>query len=157
VFHYQNIQRDLITLEKRSVIRKSLLTAVQNDYPKLPEKVIFFTQSDRSYYGMPTSEPTLPVQSGFGRMLLIWYQKTENFPGCLYSDQFLHDFISQGYRYCDNRGFGYFRDYQKLIEAVRSNNIPLENIIAFSWTSENETFVDMTAEFRKRLRQDALH
>ncbi|MBI5153349.1 MAG: hypothetical protein HZA36_02720 [Parcubacteria group bacterium] len=153
-FHFQGIQKDLATLEKRSAIRKSLLTNVQHDYPRLPERVIFFTQSDRSYYGMPPDEPTLPVQSGFGRMLMIWYQENEKFPGCLYSDLFLHDLIAQGYRYCDNRGFGYFRDYNKLIDSIKSNNIPVKNIIAYSWISNNESFVDITAEVRKKLQRN---
>ncbi len=154
LFNYQSVQKDLALLEKRSIVRRSLLTTVQKDYPALPERVIFFTQSDRSYYGLPADEPTLPVQSGFGRMLMIWYQRTENFPACFYDSLFLHDLIAQGYRQCEGRGFGYFRNYQKLLEAMKANLLTGDNVIAYSWTAQTETFADITETFRKNLRRD---
>ena len=67
-------------LKSTGQMRKSLLTRVERDNPVLPNRVIIYTQSDRPYYGMSESEKILPVQSGFGRMVMVWYQQKQVFP-----------------------------------------------------------------------------
>ena len=135
----------------RAFSGKGFLTTIEEAYPKFPQKVIFFTQSDSSYYGLPKEEKVLPIQSGFGRMLLVWYQDKEKFSGCLYENLFLHGLLSQGYKQCDVRGFGYFRDYDKLAEAVRQNQIQPENIIAYSWNGKTQKFTSITEQIRRKL------
>lgn len=141
VFHIYSTRTYLKNLQAISSTRKTLLTTIQSSYKQLPKKVIFYTQSDTTYYGMPDTEKILPVQMGFGKMLMIWYQKTEQFPGCLYEGQFLIQLLEQGYRECDGRGFGYFRDYDKLMKTVRENNISIDAIIAYSWNGKTQTFM----------------
>ena len=152
--HVYAIKKHLGGLEKVSTQRKMFLTKVQSSYPHLPQKVVFFTQSDSAYYGMPDNEKMLPVQIGFGRILIIWYQKTERFPGCLYEGRFLLNILEEGYRFCEGRGFGYFRDYDKLVAAVRANDIKPEEIIAYSWEKRRENFTDITEKVRNILKQD---
>lgn len=151
VFHWGNIQKDLKKIQELGQLRKSFLVQIQEKYPKLPDKVIFYTQSDTAYYGLPISEKILPVQSGFGRMLMIWYQERERFPGCLYEEQFLYPLLSQDYQECQGRGFGYFRDYLELEKAVKENKISPENVIAFSWDSKAKKFEDITKQIINKL------
>ena len=127
---------------------------MKSSYPSLPQNVIFFTQSDTAYYGMPDNEKSLPVQIGFGKMLMIWYQKEENYPRCMYEGQFLLHLLEEGYRNCEDSGFGYFRDYAKLLNAVKTNNIPVGNVISYSWNGKTEEFRDITIEVQDRLRKE---
>ena len=155
-FHIKTIQKDIKNLKVISDLRRSFLIQIQTSYPELPQKVIFYTQSDACYYGLPEEEKTLPVQSGFGRMLMIWYQEKENFPGCLYEDQFLHDLISQGYQECQGRGFGYFRDYNQLKEALRENNLSVDDVFAFSWKGKAEEFKGVSQQIREKLQNEKI-
>lgn len=149
--HIKLVWRDLALLKMRSDLRKSFLVTVKNAYPVLPKKAVFYLQSDQAYYGMPTEEKNLPVQSGFGRMLMVWYQDKENFPRCFYKDVFLFDLVAQGYRECDDRGFGYFRDYNQLKETLRENNLLVDDVFAFSWKGKTEEFKNITDELRDKL------
>lgn len=137
--------------------RKSFLTTIVSSHPTLPPHVVFYTQSDTAYYGMPDNEKILPVQIGFGKMLMVWYQKHERFPGCLYQGQFLLGLLEQGYRNCDGRGFGYFREYTTLVNAVAANRIPVGNVISYSFRGKTGGFTDITDEIRAKLTKDSTH
>jgi len=152
--HMYIIKMKLVDLEKVSIQRKMILTKIQTSYPNLPQKIVFYTQSDSAYYGMPDNEKMLPMQIGFGRILITWYQKGERFPGCLYEGRFLLNLLEEGYRFCEGRGFGYFRDYDKLVAEVGANDIKPEEIIAFSWEKQKGKFTDITEKFRSTIKQD---
>lgn len=138
-----------------SNVRKYVLESIKKSYPKLPQKVVFYTQSDTAYYGMPIEEKALPVQVGFGWMLLVWYQKDEKFPVCLFDfEPEAFHMLTQRYRECDERGFGYFRDYDKLINAIRENNISADSIIAYFWKGKTKDFKDITKQLRIKIKKD---
>ncbi len=153
LFHVFSVRTYLDNLKKISVQRKAFLTTIQSSYQRLPQQVIFFTQSDTAYYGMPDTEKNLPVQVGFGKMLMVWYQKKEQFPSCLYEDHFLLDLLSQGYRYCDGRGFGYFRQYDKLLATLKENKLLPEDVIAYSWNGKTQKFTSITGDIRRKLKE----
>lgn len=154
LFHSFSIQQDIRKLVEVGTTRKHLLTTIERAYTKLPQKVVFYTQSDRSYYGLPEEERILPVQSGFGRMLMVWYQDKEGFPGCLYEQQFLHDLIAEGYRFCSGRGFGYARKYETLLQIMRDNKISGVNVIGYSWNGKTQEFRDITVVLREKTDTD---
>lgn len=155
VYHFHAIKTYLNNLAEIGTQRKTFLTDIKSSYPKLPKNVIFFIQSDTAYYGMPDNEKIIPVQVGFGKMLMIWYQKDEHFSGCMYEGQFLLKLLEESYRYCEGRGFGYFRKYDKLVNAVKVNNIFAESIIAYSWSGREESFTDITKTIREKLSAGA--
>ena len=156
LFHFLNLELDLSKLKEISIVRRSFLEKIYSDYPTLPEDVIFLTISDRPYYGMPEKEKILPVQVGFGKMIMIWYQDTEKFPSCLYDQQFLLGLLSQDYKDCGGRGFGYFRDYTGLIETIRFKDLKQENVISYSWDGQNQEFKNITSEIRSRVKKDLM-
>lgn len=154
LFHIYQIKSKVKDLEVIGTQRKAFLTTIYSSYPNLPQRVVFFAQSDTAYYGMPDNEKTLPLQIGFGKMLMIWYQKEEKFPGCLYDNNFLISMLDEGYKECEERGFGYFREYKKLKKSVNENNIPIDNIIAYSWSGRRNTFNDITNKIKLQLTKD---
>lgn len=153
--HLTSTRTEIDRLVRMSTVRKHILESMIRSYPKLPQKVLFYTQSDTAYYGMPIEEKALPVQINFGLILLVWYQKDENFPPCLFdfNPQAFH-MLAQRYIECEGRGFGYFRDYDKLIVAIKENNIPLDNVISYSWNGKKEKLIDVTSQIRMKIKQE---
>lgn len=134
--------------------RKYILNQITSAYRRLPPKTIIFITSNRSYYGLPDDEKIPPFQSGLGQTLLVWYYQVEKFPNAFYENRFLWDIKSQGYREFGNRGFGYFRDYQKLKEEVIKNKLSFESVIAFEWDYYTNTLTDTTEKIRSKLKNE---
>jgi hypothetical protein len=155
VYHTIIIRSDIMNLVKLGNQRKKILESIKTDHPTLPaRKVIFYTKSNTTYYGLSNNDKILPVQSGFGNMLAVWYYKEKNLPSCIYKGEFLYDILSQDYRECNGRGFGYFRDYDRLKQSVIVNSVPINNIISYSWNGNTEDLKDISDETRKRLSAD---
>lgn len=154
-FHIVSIKNELYKQMQIGFLRKGVLEQIYLDYPRLPQKAIFYVESDRPYYGLPEGENILPFQSGFGQTLLVWYNdKGNSFPVCMFLDQYLYVQVSQGYRECQDRGFGYFRKKKDLRLAVLENNIEPKNIIGFSYNSSNNSLIDITSTVREELKNE---
>lgn len=138
---------------ENGLLRKSVLKQIKKDYPKLPDRVVFYTESDKSYYGLPADEQILPFQSGLGQTLLIWYYPTENFPIDFLKNRFLWEIRDQGYKEIEGRGFGYFRNFDLLKKTVKDYNIDLNSIVGFSWRSKTNTLLDISSEAKERLKK----
>ncbi len=152
-FHGYKIKADIGRQVDVGQLRKSILVQIYKTYPNLPEKVIFYTESDKAYYGLPPEEKILPFQSGFGQTLLVWYNnRGEEFPACFFKEKFLYVLLSEDYKFCQGREFGYFRKLELLNEAVKENNLPKESIIAFSYDSTNQSLIDITLKIRQQLK-----
>lgn len=155
LIHIKNIRNDIDQLVSVSQLRKSILNQIIADYPHLPEKVIFYTESDATYYGLPDEEKILPFQTGFGQTLLIWYHQHDNkFPLCMFTNQYewLYQIEDQGYQYCQGRGFGYFRKMNELKTALKENNLSTESVIAFQFRAKDNSLEDIAEKIRKRLK-----
>jgi len=151
------IRQDLRILAERSIVRKNILTSIVSVYPKLPENVIFYIESDTAYYGFAPEDTILPFQSGIGQTLLVWYYaQGERWPACFfdYNKDYLYALESQDYKGCGGRGFGYFRSYTKLLDALREHNISSEAVIAFRWVGGERRLVDETKKIREAIARD---
>ncbi len=140
-------------LYQRGNTREIILKKIKNEYPSLPEKVIFYTESDKSYYGLAEDRKILPFQSGFGQTLLVWYYQEALFPKEFYTDRFLWEMTSEGYKEINGRGFGYFRDLEMLKKTVKKYNIPSSSILAFSWVDNKGSLTDISEEIRKKINE----
>ncbi len=131
--------------------RQAILTRIKEDYPRLPLKSLFYTESDTSFYGLAPTERILPFQSGFGQTLLVLYQSNEKFPRGFFDGEFLWDIKDEGFAEFDNRSFGYFRDFNSLAKLVQDKKLSLESIISFKFDSSQGNVQDITGEVRGRL------
>lgn len=151
-----NIWGNWITSEnlyKQGQERLKILNTVKEEYPKLTREIIFYTESDSSFYGLSPSERVLPFQSGFGQTLLVWYHKEENFPKELFHNKFLWGITEEGFKKVENRGFGYFRNFEKMANIISQNNISLDNVVAFKFVSKQGIMVtNISEEIQGRLK-----
>ena len=135
-------------------LRIEILNSIKKSYPTLPEKVIFYTDSNKSYYGLPDEDKIIPFQSGLGQTLLLWYYSDEKFSKVFFENKYLWGILSDGYKEIDDRGLGYFRDFERLKNAVNDNNLNPESVIAFRWDYYTNTLTDITREIRSKLKNE---
>ena len=124
-----SLKNEVKVIADRGKIRKNILTQVKRDYPVLPPKVVFYIESDSSYYGLPEEVKILPFQTNFGSTLFIWYLPTEKFPKEMVDKGWLFsDLTAEGYKEIGGRGFGYFWDITKLKKVVLEKNLSPEMV-----------------------------
>lgn len=150
--HILVLRSQIDNLTKVGRQRKQLLWEIKAHYPDLPEKVVFYIESDKAYYGLPPEEKTVPFQSGFGQTLLVWYHQEEVFPREFFQERFLWEITDQDYKQVETRSFGYFRKLDLLKQAIEEYNIPSNAVIAFTWKSETNVLVDITDGVREELK-----
>lgn len=152
VFNVLSIRKNIEREIKQADTRKEVLSQIQEAYPKLPDKAVFYIESDSSYYGLPIDEKIMPFLSGFGQTLLVWYDgHGENFPACFFKDKYLYAIIEEGYKECEGRGYGYFRKFDSLKLATRRFNMDPNNIISFKFSSKENKLEDISLQVKKQL------
>lgn len=145
------LNQNLSNFVKVSSVRRDILNHITKVVPQLPQKVVVYTQSSQSYYGLPEEKKIMPFQSGFGQTLLVWYYKRNEFPKGFFRDRFLWEIDSQGYKEIDEAGFGYFRDLDLLKETIKQYNLPKESVVGFYWDGKKEVIRDISEEIRTKI------
>ncbi len=149
--NFFSLWKNLETFNIKGSERKQILLTIKQAYPDLPDKALFYFESDTAYYGLAEEIKIPPFQSGFGQTLLAYYWEQEQYPKEFYENRFLWDITSQGYKKAGERGFGYFRDFETLKNFVLENNIPFDSIFAFSWSDKDKKVLNISQEVRGRL------
>jgi len=136
---------------QKAAVRENIIQRIDNAYPSLPKKVVFYTESDTPYYG--SSIPSMPFQTGFGRTLLVWYgTKSGDRPTDFMKDEFLYLSNDQGYREINDYGFGYFTDLDKLEATVKEYKLSPDSVIAFAYSGKDNSLKDISREVRKKIK-----
>ena len=135
-------------------VRKTILVQIKEENQKLPDRVIFYVESDKSYYGMPETEHIMPFQTNFGLNLFTWYAPTESFPSGFVDENyrfFLSALTEEGYREIGLRGFGYFRSFEFMKQAVQDNHLSSDFVIAYRYNSGTGLLENISGEIRQKL------
>lgn len=139
-----------IDLGKTGSVRKSILAQISKNDLKEDQNVIFI-ESDSSFYGLSEKVRTLPFQNGFGKTLATFLHGRIYIPDEVYKNpDILWPIESQGYFGDASRGFGYFRDYTKLVEVLEEKGLPLSAVTAF--TFKEGVLVNTTTQIRSKLK-----
>jgi|WetSurSiteA1Bulk_404760.scaffolds.fasta_scaffold04854_2 hypothetical protein len=142
----QSVSKALLKQVELGRTRKNILSQIKNHWPTLPKRVVFYTESDKAYYGLPSEVKIMPFQSGFGQTLLVWYQGKEKFPSEFNLNDFLWNIDSQGYKEIGDRGYGYFRDKRLLFKTIKDANLSAESIISLSFNSTYNKVSDISKD-----------
>lgn len=122
--------------------RKNILLSLSNLYPNLPQKPVFFIQSNADYYVVGNR---LPFQQGNGYTLLVWYyyKSFDVVPKELLQEGFLWDILDQGYKEVGDKGFGYYSDSNTLKKDIQDKKVRKENIVALFYNSQSKTLTKL--------------
>lgn len=146
------LEKELKILAERGTERKKILYEIKNRYPVLPKKVILYMVSDTSFYGLPEEVKIFPFETNFGYTLMVWYLPTEHFSRVLVNQPgFLYQLTDEGYKEDEERGFGYFRNFDLMIKAVQENKLQEESIIAYRYDSSSKNLIDITGQVREEI------
>jgi len=146
------LEKELAFMANRGTERKQILYQIKSLYPTLPEKTVFYMVSDTSFYGLPESEKMFPFETNFGYTLMVWYLPTEHFSRVLVNQPgFLYQLTDEGYKEDEERGFGYFRNFDLMIKAVQENKLQEESIIAYRYDSSSKNLIDITGQVREEI------
>jgi hypothetical protein len=133
------IRQEIGRIIRISSTRIRVINGLTALYPTLPEKTIIYAQGDM-----------LPFQSGTGQMLMVLYRDRQDFTP-LFQNYFLWGLNEQGYKEVEEKGFGFFTDFQQLMTAYCQNNLSPENVFAYSFDEKSVAMRDTSQEVRLRL------
>lgn len=152
VFSLFSLENSLSKIVKEGQVREAILQQIKSEYPVLAKKTIFYTESDKSFYGLPYDEKILPFQSGLGQTLMVWYQNSHQLPKEFFINDYLWDIGAQDYKEVNGVGFGYYRDFEKMKKTILQYNLPIDSVIGYRYDSKSNQLKDMTVEVQARLR-----
>lgn len=129
--------------------RRHIISFIKKATGPLPEKAVIYTEtSNYGYAGQAAF--LLPFQNGLTTTFRVLYQNHDQDYRKLAEVQgYLWDLLAQGYDEVDGVGFGYFRDYDKLLETIKEKKLPVESVYAFRYADEE--MADLTRIMRDRL------
>jgi len=142
------IKKDLYSDYQTGSQRKEIFTKVTEKVPRLSAKSVFYTESDYYYDSV---HHILPLQSGFGEMLMVNYVSKKQLNPRFLDDDFLWGIFSEGYKEIDGQGFGHFNNFDLLQNSLQKYAIPLENVYAFRWGKG--ILSDISIETRTKLKK----
>ena len=137
-------------------LRLNIIRSIESSISIIPQKLIIYTESDKSYYGLPAEEKTLPFQSGFGQTMLVFLNQKGKFPKEFFPGDYLWDIKSQGYKEFQGRGFGYFRNFDMMVKVIEEYKLEKESVIAYRFESSSNTLIDITKEVRAKIGTEVL-
>lgn len=145
-FHSAKICQHIEEKIKVGDEQKAILSEIKKAYPKIGRKSIFYVE--------PLMYPTF--YSGFGHTLMVVYAQEEQLNPKFFKDYFLWNIWEQGYREIEGNGFGYFRRYSKLIEAIKEFRLSSENVYAFRYDKQTKKLKNITDEIKKRMKYSGM-
>ncbi len=148
-FHIKVIKDEISYQVKIARVRLYILNTIKQTHPTLSNKNIFYIIGNQDYY---ISNNPLPMQQGMGYTLMVWYYDTKKIPSALLNDNFIWNIGSQGYKEINGAGFGYFSDFNTLLETYKKYDLLPEKVISFYWDGKKEKLIDTSVKIRTFLK-----
>ena len=145
-FHSAKIRQHIEEKIRVGDEQKAILSEIKKAYPKIGRKSIFYVE--------PLMYPTFSC--GFGRVLMTVYAYEGQINPGFFKNDFLWDIWGQGYREIEGNGFGYFRQYSKLVEAIREFQLSPENLYAFRYDKQRKKLKNITDEMKNRMKYSGM-
>lgn len=145
-FHSARIHQHIEEKIRVGDEQKAILSGIKKAYPKIGRKSIFYIE--------PLLYPTF--YAGFGHILMVVYAQEDQLNPKFFEVDFLWDIWGQGYREIEGNGFGYFRQYSKLAEAIKEFHLSPENVYAFRYDRQTKKLENITDEIKNRMKYSGM-
>ncbi len=157
VFNLFFLEKELMFYARQGTERRNILNQIKKWYPILPDKTIVYTESDTSFYGMPEDVKILPFEINFGYTLMVWYLPEMNYDRELIKlGAFLYGIKDEGYLEVNGKGFGYFRNLDKLKDAISLYDLKTRSLFAIKYDSDKKEVVNISQEVSRLIENDDL-
>jgi len=140
--------------------RRLIVQKLQKEVGPVPNKLILYTTSNKSYYGF--AEWMLPFQTPVAQMLPVIFSREYNSQGVSYAPDFFADqymtgfskgLVAQGYYEKDGYGLGYFLEKNPLIKTLEQYEYSADMVYAFRYDGDGHSFENITGSFRADITQ----
>lgn len=127
--------------------RREIINQVKSYMPVLPEKTVFFFETD----GLSAFGPSLPFYTSVPQAFAVSYYDKSPLP-----DDFLikplFNAKPEGYLYKNGRGLGYYTSKKNLSQALLQKKFEISDIYAFYYKSLEGKLFDTTLQTRKEMQ-----
>jgi len=123
--------------------RREVVTQLKKYLSNLPQKVVFYTETD----GLSAYGPNLPFQTSVPQALTVVYYDSNPLPDSFF-DKPLFEGRGQGYLYSEGRGFGYYTSKKNLSRVLLTNKFKTSDIYAYYYKAEEVQLLDITNKVR---------
>ncbi len=128
--------------------RKNFLVSVKRLLPRLNEKTILYFTGSQDFY---TADNKVPFQLGPGYILMTWYYDTGAIPSSFIREEFLSHLFAQGYKEDKGKGFGYYRDFEKLRQDTEKYHFYPTDIYSFYYVASEKKLINISERIRADL------
>lgn len=145
---------NILKLNLRSVIddggypRKQVIAQFKKSVPTLPQKAIFFVQTD----GLGAYGQTLPFLTSVPQVLTVVYYDKNHLPNSFFNT-FIFDAKPEGYLYSEGRGFGFYNTKKALSEALLENKFSVEDVYSFYYHTNEIKLDNVTSSVRDEMKK----
>ncbi len=135
---------------------KTVLSNLKRVHPNLSKNTIFYIKCINDChrngdFGI-SDKNVLPFQSGPGMNFLVMYSvghEKEWAP--FFTEEFLFQSFSEGYKKIGDRSYGYFVTESKLEDTLLKNHLSKDIVVALEVDEKNFEFKDISLEFKNSL------
>ncbi len=145
---YTWIQKDITLQVALGNERKNFLVSVKRLLPHPNEKTILYFTGSQDFY---TADNKVPFQLGPGYILMTWYYDTGRVPSRFIREEFLSHLFAQGYEEENGKGFGYYRDFEKLRQDTEKYQFHQTDIHAFYYDANEKELRNISEKVRADL------
>lgn len=137
--------------KQRSEQRKQILDQIISFHPRIPKHTVIYVECISETNCIPNGL-VLPFQSGVGQMLMVLYSKeNEKAFAPFFKDFYLWDWEAQGYKELNDVGFGYYRQYDVLVNDFKKKEFKTQDIIGYSYDYKKNQLQEISKNLHKRL------
>jgi hypothetical protein len=123
----------------------------ENSHRVLPQKTVYYFLSDRNYY---YENNKLPFLLGSGYIIGILQFPTGAIPReALEKEKFI-EFGSQGYIQSDTKAFGYYYDFNTLLQDYKNHVFDGSQLVAYQYSSVTFNLTDITSQVLDKLNNE---
>ena len=158
--NYRWLQNTTLELQEASsfTAREMIVSSLMADMKEVPDKLVVFTTSNKSYYGF--NYWMLPFQTAFSHMLPVMFSQAYHPHGLPYGAEFYNEdylknvpggLATQGYFESGDHGLGYFLDKKKLFQALDKQSLTAENVMAYDFDADEIRLTNITGDLRNEI------
>lgn len=128
--------------------RKEIIKQIKQNIPVLPQKAVFFIQTD----GFGAYGSLLPFQTPFPQVLSVVYYDKNPLPNSFYNKFFLEG-KPEGYLYSEGRGLGFYNSKKTLSVALLAGLFSSSDLYSFYYDSQKVKLTNITELVREEMNK----
>lgn len=130
--------------------RKMIINKFKEDIPVLPQKIVFYSETNKDLARTGQSQPVLPFQTSFAQILTVVFYDKNPLPDSFFKT-FIFEKTGTGYKEAEGRGFGYYRSKRDILNDIMEKKYSVNDVFAFYYNPDKNTYKNITKKTKDDL------